>query len=104
MTPCACGYQDHRFCPTHGVALRQIIGIAAEHGAIAGEALAEAFEDTEAVCAACDRSTPERDAFWRAVEESAASARARPAWEHAGIDLNPTHFETYQGAGEPEEG
>jgi len=34
-------------------------------------------------------------AFWRSVDESAASMQDAPAWMKAGIVLNPQHYETY---------
>ena len=96
MTPCRCGYPDARFCPLHGAGLRAIIAVATEHGALAGEAFAEAFGGREAPCSGCvlgvgahDTSacegkpaadTPARRAFlafmWRQPGEDAAEVRA----------------------------
>jgi hypothetical protein len=34
-------------------------------------------------------------AFWRSVEESAATLQNAPAWMKAGIVLDPQNFETF---------
>ena len=94
-TPCRCGYPDARFCPLHGAVLRAILAVAAEHGALAGEAFAEMFDEHETVCPACilgvgahdpdacegkpAADTPARRAFlafmWRQPGEDAALVR-----------------------------
>lgn len=101
LTPCDCGHPDHRLCPAHGDGLRTIVAVAAEHGAIAGEAFAEAFEDGTVPCSGCvlgvgdhdpevcegkpAADTPARRAFlafmWRQPGEDAADVRR---WALAG--------------------
>ena len=38
---------------------------------------------------------PEAVAFWAAVDKIAESAKNKPAWMKAGVDINPDQFETY---------
>lgn len=48
---CQCGYQDRRFCPVHGWAMRAIAKAGPEHA----EKVASLFQDpaVERVCVAC---------------------------------------------------
>ena len=43
------------------------------------------------------KAMPSHD-WKRKLEESAAAVKDGPAWQHAGITLNPEHFETYPAA------
>jgi hypothetical protein len=101
LTACDCGYPDRRFCPAHGDGLRTIAAVAAEHGAIAGEAFVDAFEDGALPCPGCvlgmgdhdpdvcegrpAADTPARRAFmvfmWRQPGPDAADVRR---WALAG--------------------
>lgn len=39
--------------------------------------------------------TPEKVAFWAAVDRAAAACSADPSWRRAGIDICPRSFETW---------
>lgn len=55
LTPCPCGYQDRRFCPTHGRAPRAVVRAGSDFGAVAAAQVSAAFADpaVERVCVAC---------------------------------------------------
>lgn len=96
MTPCKCGYQDHRFCPLHGPALRKVIKAAHELGAEAAERVAEAFADTdddghdvEDVCLGCATGALDHDDACKGPPKADTPARRaflRFMWKQPGPD------------------
>lgn len=96
MTPCKCGYQDHRFCPLHGRALRKVIKAACELGAEAAERAVEAFADTdgdghdvEDVCLGCVTGALDHDDACKGPPKADTPARRaflRFMWGQPGLD------------------